>query len=144
MPVTLTSNYKEFLTEETVANIEDWCIEGDFDLEDALKFIDENDEHIFNAHYEDFIAQGEIIGYEIVDAFVSEFGWDDVQQCAEACMGTYRTEADFAEEYLSDMCDIPDCVVVDWQETWERNLYYDFTFVSMPDSYDGAMFRSHW
>lgn len=144
MPVTLTSNYKEFLTEETVANIEDWCIEGDFDLEDALEFIDENDEQTFNAFYEEYIEQGEKVGYAIVDAFVAEFGWEELNTCEERFVGTYRTEADFAEEYISDMCNIPDIVVVDWDETWNRNLYYDFTFVALPESYDGAMFRSHW
>ena len=40
MTITMTANYKEVLEPKTVEFIEENCIEGEYDLDDALKFID--------------------------------------------------------------------------------------------------------
>ena len=130
MAVTLTANYTETLTQETVANIQDWCIDGEFELRDALEFIDEHGEDNFNAYYEDYIDQGEKVGYDVVDAFIEEEGFCDVASCEDAYVGTYADGADFAEEFSNDSGEnIPDWIVVDWDMTWERGLSYDYTLV---------------
>lgn len=143
MTVTLTASYKETLSPETVSNIEEWCVEGDFELSDALTFIDEHDEDAFNSFYPDYVEQGEKVGYNVVDAYLEEFELADVAECEERFVGYYGSEAEFAEEYADDLgYSVPDFLVVDWQETWDRNLYYDFTFVRDING-EGFMFRQY-
>ena len=125
----MTANYKEVLKQETVDFIEENCIDGEYDLDDALKFIDEHNEDDFVAYYDEYIRCGEAIGYDAVDAFVEEMGClSYVENCDDKYRGEYRTEADFAEEYYSDLYDVPCALVVDWEATWESSLRYDFTF----------------
>ena len=145
MAVTLTANYTETLTQETVDNIQDWCIDGDFELKDALEFIDEHGEDNFNAYYPDYIDQGEKCGYDVVEAFIGEEGFCDIEHCEEAFVGVYADGATFAEEYANDSGDsIPDWVVVDWDLTWERGLAYDYTFVEGNGYRTGYVFRRYY
>jgi antirestriction protein len=138
MSITLTANYKEVLKQETVEFIEENCVEGEYDLDDALKFIDEHNEDDFVAYYDEYIRCGEAIGYDAVDAFVEEMGClSYVENCDDKYRGEYRTEADFAEEYYSDLYDVPCALVVDWEATWETSLRYDFTFC------DGYVFSDY-
>jgi antirestriction protein len=138
MSITLTANYKEVLKQETVEFIEENCVEGEYDLDDALKFIDEHNEDDFVAYYDEYIRCGEAIGYDAVDAFVEEMGClSYVENCDDKYRGEYRTEADFAEEYYSDLYDVPCALVVDWEATWESSLRYDFTFC------DGYVFSDY-
>ena len=138
MSITLTANYKEVLKHETVDFIEENCIDGEYDLDDALKFIDEHNEDDFVAYYDEYIRCGEAIGYDAVDAFIEEMGCISyVENCDDKYRGEYRTEADFAEEYYSDLYDVPCALVVDWEATWETSLRYDFTFC------DGYVFSDY-
>ena len=131
MTVTLTTNYKETLKLETVEFIEDNCIEGQYDLEDALKFIDEYGEEDFITYYDDYIEQGEKVGYDQVDAFIESFGISEVASCEDSYVGRYSSEAEFAEEFVTEVIgeSISPMVCVDWEETFERNLSYDFAVV---------------
>jgi antirestriction protein len=138
MSITLTANYKEVLKQETVEFIEENCVEGEYDLDDALKFIDEHNEDDFVAYYDEYIRCGEAIGYDAVDAFIEEMGCISyVENCDDKYRGEYRSEADFAEEYYSDLYDVPCALVVDWEATWETSLRYDFTFC------DGYVFSDY-
>jgi hypothetical protein len=137
MPVTLTNNYKEIFNEEIVNKIDEF-LEENYALEDILEFIDANSEEDFLNYYEEYVTQGENLGYDVVDAFVEEFGLSDVENAENAYVGEYRSEAEFAEEYTSEKYNIPSFVVVDWQETFECNLRHDFTFVN------GYVFRTYY
>jgi hypothetical protein len=137
MSVTFTANYKEIFHEE-IANKIDEFVDDCYSLQDILEFIDANSEEDFLHYYEDYVTQGENLGYDVVDAFVEEFGLSDVENAEEAYVGEYRSEAEFAEEYTSEQYDIPSFIVVDWQETFECNLRYDFTFVN------GYVFKTYY
>jgi regulator of RNase E activity RraB len=129
MSVTLTVNYKEILKAETVELIEEF-LEDNHDLNCMLEFIDEHDEDTFVTYYEDYVDQGEKVGYDVVDAFVGEEGFCDVEHCEDAYVGCYVDGATFAEELSEEMGEsIPDWIVVDWDMTWERGLSYDYTLV---------------
>ena len=129
MSVTLTVNYKEIFKADTVELIEE-LLEDNHDLNCILEFIDENDEDTFVTYYEDYVEQGENVGYDVVDAFVEENGFCDVEHCGEAYVGCYASGADFAEEYSNDCGDdIPVHIIVDWEATWDRSLCYDFDIV---------------
>jgi hypothetical protein len=135
MTITLTANYKEVLQPQTVEFIE----EGEYDLDSALKFIDEYNEDAFVAYYEEYVRTGESIGYDVVDTFIDHHGdVSYVDHVEEAYYGVYNSGADFAEEYYSENMynDLPVDLVIDWEATWKQNLYYDFDFV------DGYVFSS--
>ena len=131
MSLTLSANYKEVLQQETVDFIEENCIEGEYDLDDALKFIDEHSETDFVLFYDDYIKAGENIGYDVVDAFIDYHGVSYAEHAEEAYRGHYDSEADFAEEFTHEIYnEVPSYIVVDWQATWDQNLRYDFDFVN--------------
>jgi len=137
MAITLTANYTETLAEDTVSKIEELKDEL-YDLDDMLEFIDEHNESDFVAYYEEYCRCGEAIGYEAVDALIDELGdVSYIEDCDERYRGCYHNEAEFAEEFYTEMYDIPDAIVVDWEATWETMLRYDFTACS-----DGTSYRS--
>jgi len=132
----MTANYKEVLQPQTVEFIEENCIEGEYDLDDALKFIDEHGETDFVLFYDDYIKAGENIGYDVVDAFIDYHEVSYAEHAEDAYRGAYYSGADFAEEHYNSISDIPAFIVVDWEATWEQNLSYDYDFV------DGYVFSS--
>jgi len=140
MSIILSANYKEVLEQETVDFIEENCIEGEYDLDDALEFIDNHNEKDFVRYYDEYIRVGENLGYDVVDAFIEHQG--DVcyvENVEEAYHGYYDSKADFAEyHYRSIYDEVPFYIVVDWQATWDQNLRDDFDFV------DGYVFSSNF
>lgn len=144
MTVTLTANYKEVLAPATVEMIDNLQDEL-YDLEAMLTFIDENSEADFVEHYEEYVRVGEAIGYEAVDALIAESGIDYITDCDERYQGCYQSTADFAEEYHTSLGNyVPDGIEVDWEATWDRNLYYDFTACNDGQAYCPIhIFRDH-
>jgi hypothetical protein len=136
MSVTLTANYREVLASETVAKIDE-LIDETYCLEDMLTFIDEYNEKAFVEYYEEYVRCGEAIGYEAVDAYASENGIDNIDSCDERYRGCYSNEAEFAEEFYSELYEVPTALVVDWEATWDTSLRYDFTACN-----DGTSYRS--
>jgi hypothetical protein len=81
--------------------------------------------------YEEYVTQGEDLGYDVVDAFIGYHGISCVEYARDAYRGVYSSGADFAEEYYSDVYgDVPSFLVVDWEATWEQSMKYDFDFVN--------------
>ncbi len=138
MTVTLSANYKEIFATETVEKIDE-LLEDSYALEDILEFIDANNEDDFVAFYEEYVTQGEDIGYDVVDAFVGYHGLSCVENVRDAYRGVYSSGADFAEEFYNDVYgDVPSFLVVDWEATWEQSMRYDYDFV------DGFIFDSNF
>jgi len=135
--MTATETYKETLKPETVEFIEENCIEGEYELTDALEFIAEHNEDDFVQFYDEYIEQGERCGYDVVDSFIKENGIVNVEHCEDAFVGCYSSEADFVEEYIENVLevDILTWICVDYQATWDSSVRFDFTFV------DGYVFR---
>ena len=128
MTVTLTANYKEVLATDTVEKIDE-LLEDSYDLDDALKFIDEHNEADFVAYYEEYCRCGEAIGYEAVDALIAEMGdVSYVEECDERYRGQFDSTADYAEQFYNDVYgEVSSMLVVDWEATWESSLRYDMT-----------------
>lgn len=128
MTVTLTANYKEVLAAATVEKIDE-LIDEQYALDDMLEFIDEYNENDFVAYYEEYCRCGEAIGYDAVDALIGEMGCvSDIEGCDERFQGWYQSEADFTEDFYSNVYgDVPVVLVVDWQATWDSSFRYDFT-----------------
>jgi hypothetical protein len=144
MTVTLTASYQEMLNAETVEKIDE-LLDENYALEAMLTFIDEYNERAFINNYEEYVRCGEEIGYEAVDAFASEMGIDNITDCDDRYQGFYDDEAEFAEHFHNEMGNyVPDGIEVDWQATWDRNLYYDFTSCNDGSSYKSChIFRDH-
>lgn len=126
MTVTLTASYREMLTADTVSKIDE-LIEENYALDDILEFIDTYNERMFVDNYEEYVRCGEAIGYDAVDAYAEENGIDSIDGCDDRYRGVYESEADFAEQYYSELYDVPCALVIDWQATWDTSLRYDFT-----------------
>jgi hypothetical protein len=139
MAITLTANYKEVFSTETVAKIDE-LVEDNYALDDILEFIDANSEVDFISYYEDYVKVGENIGYDVVDAFVKLHGdMGYVTDVEDAFRGVYHDEETFAEEYYEDSFgELPPFLVIDWKATWKQTLSYDFDFV------DGYVFDSNF
>jgi hypothetical protein len=138
MPVTMTTNYKEIYAASTLMRIEA-LLEDNYALDDMLEFIDVNSEDYFISFYEEYVEQGENLGYDVVDAFVGYHGFSCVEHVGDAYRGSYDSEAEFAEEFTTDIHgEMPSFVVIDWQATWDHNLRYDFDFI------DGFVFSSNF
>jgi antirestriction protein len=127
MAITLTANYKEVLTAETVEKIDE-LLEENYALDDMLEFIDERNENWFVKYYEEYVRCGEEIGYSAVDALIDEMGsMSDIEDCDKRYRGEWESTAHFAEEFYSIDTNIPDGIVVDWEATWDSSLHYNYT-----------------
>ncbi len=138
MPVTLSTNYKEIYSTDTVEKIDE-LVEQNYEITDILEFIDQYSEDQFIDFYEDYVDQGEDLGYDVVDSFIELHGIGCVTYCREAYQGKYYSTEYFAEEFTNDVHGgVPDYIVVDWEKTWEQCLSYDFDFVN------GLVFSSNF
>jgi len=127
MTVTLTASYREMLAANTVEKIDE-LIDENYALDDMLEFIDTYNENDFVAYYEEYVRCGEAIGYDAVDALIGENGeCSCIEDCDSRFRGWYQSEADFAEEFYSELYEVPSALVIDWQATWDTALRYDFT-----------------
>ena len=79
-------------------------------------------------------------GQDAVDAFLKFWEDCDLDNFEDVYQGRYEDEADFAEQYTTDVygLDIPSFVIVDWQATWDEGLRYDYEFQ------DGHVFSNNW
>jgi hypothetical protein len=79
-------------------------------------------------------------GRDAVDAFLELYSEDDLESFEEAYQGRYDSEAEFAEQFTTDVYgfDVPSFVVVDWDATWNCGLRYDYDFE------DGFVFNKNW
>ena len=128
MTVTLTTNYKDFLTTQAVEKVEE-LLEDNYSLDDMLEFIDTYNENDFINYYEEYVRCGEAIGYEAVDALIEENGeCSCIEDCDDRYRGVYESTADFAEQFVTDVYGAPESIlVIDWEATWDSSLRYDYT-----------------
>lgn len=117
---------------DSASNLISVLQEDNHDLDDMLNFIEQYCQEDFVAHYEEYVRLGSIAeeySYTAVDAFIDEFGIDALDGFEDSYQGEYESGADFAEQMCDDMgYKVPDFVVVDWENTWESNLSYDYAF----------------
>lgn len=112
----------------TVEKIDTLDEEG-YDYDSMIEFLKEHTESDFINYYEEYVNLSEQHSYEVVDAFLEEFGFDNLSSIEDAYYGSYDSEEEFAETFFDEMgYEIPDFVVVDWESTWNSNLQYDFVF----------------
>lgn len=130
MAITLTATYRDILKADTVAYIDELAgDDGEYGLPCILEFIDEYGEDNFKEYYELYVSQGEDIGYDVVDAWVTENDFDELHKLEDIYFGEFANGAELAMHVADEEgVYVPDFISVDWDETWD-NLQSDYTEV---------------
>jgi hypothetical protein len=86
-------------TQEYIAGL----VEDSYYEEDIYVFINEYGEDTFVKYYEDFVRIGESVSYDAVDAFVAEFGFDNLDNFDDAYNGEWSDFDSFAENFFNEI-----------------------------------------
>ena len=126
--------YAEALLEE--------LLEDGHDLDEMKGFIEIFGSKAFYENYEDYLRMIDQYDQETVDAFLgADFDIDDISKLEYAYYGCCDSEEEFAENFVTEcygLPDMPSWIKIDWSETWEDGLSWDYTF------YDGYVFCNHY
>jgi hypothetical protein len=118
-----TEFYTELLTAQGKINkMVEYTIE-DEDNEDVLRLIREGHPH------------------DAIYTFIELYGEECVEFFPDSYQGEFQSGAEFAQ-YITEECypmrDFPCHVVIDWEQTWDSGLRYDYDFQ------DGYIFYSNF
>ena len=113
-------------------------VEDNYALDDILEFLKEYNGDDLIAYYIDYVIQGDRVGFDVVDAFLQENDISDVPRVEDIYMGQYQSAADFAENYFNDIMDVPSALVIDWTDTFQQSLGYDYEYIN------GCVFQLNW
>ena len=131
-----------FPTEEHVQEHLEGLLEDGHDKDEMKEFIKTHGNKDFMCYYEDYARMIDQYDQETVDAFLETFDMMDVEHLEDAYHGQYDSEEEFTENFVSDMGyiqnDLPYWIKIDWKETWEDGLSWDYTFSS------GYVFSNNW
>lgn len=110
-------------------------VEDSYAVDDIYDFIAEYGEDEFVEHYENYVEFGESHSYEAVDAFIEEFGIENLNSFEDSYRGVWESKEQYAENFVSDCYSIdnPSFIEIDWEATFD-NL--DCTYV------DGFVFET--
>ena len=92
-----------FATEEHVQEHLEGLLEDGHDEEEMREFIKTHGNSDFMCYYEDYARMVDEYDQETVDAFLEEFDLMDVEHLQDAYYGQYSSEAEFAENFVTDM-----------------------------------------
>lgn len=123
---------------DTQLDITEMVNEQGYPLNDIRDFVEQYGEEAYCAgHYVTWCELTEQTGAdnEAIEAYVDEVGIDNIGGFEDAYHGEFDSEAEFAEEYYTNIMCYQDVeravergIVVDWQATWDTNLRYDFAY----------------
>ena len=100
----------------------------DFDKEDILSYWERFQDMEW---IREFFNAVENFGETVVDSFIDIWSIDDIEHIEDAFHGYADSEAQFAEELVTDCYygnEQPYWVVTDWQATWDSALRFDYDF----------------
>lgn len=132
---TLTKPVGEWFTAlsaDLQADITEMVNENGYPLSDIEEFVENYGADAYSKGY--YVAWCELTedGHDndAIEAFVDEFGIQEIERFEDAYYGEYGSENEFAEQYTTDCytLSMPEWVVVDWQATWDTELSDSFTY----------------
>jgi hypothetical protein len=103
-----------------------------YPIDDVRDFVEVyGSKALLEGHYETWAEIDESFDQDAIEAFVEEFGIENIEHFENAYSGVYESEEQFAEEYFTECMDvqIPEGIVVDWEQTWDCNLRYNYSFL---------------
>ena len=131
-----------FATEEHVQEHLEGLLEDGHDEDEMRECIETHGNSDFMCYYEDYAKMVDEYDQETVDAFLAEFDLMDIEYLRDAYYGQYDSEQVFAENFVSECYglprDFPSWIKIDWKETWEDGLSWDYTFNN------GYVFCNNW
>ena len=131
-----------FTDEEHAQELLQEFVEDGHDLDEMKEFIETHGHKAFYDNYEDYVKVVDQYDQETVDAFLEDFDIDDITRLEDAYYGCFDSEEEFTENFVSECyglpVDMPTWIKIDWKETWEDGLSWDYTFVN------GYVFCNHW
>ena len=131
-----------FTTDEHAQEHLEGLLEDGHDEDEMKEFIETHGAKDFVCYYEDYARMVDEYDQETVDAFLEEFDLMDVEHLQDAYYGQYDSEAEFAENFVTDMGyaqhDMPYWIAIDWEKTWDDGLSWDYTFNN------GYVFCNNW
>ena len=133
MPVTLTSNYRDVLQDNTLKMI-DALLEEEYNLGEMLAFIDKHGEFDFKNYFEDYKHWAGYYNFEVVDFFVEKFGLDRLADLPDIYVGTFDHETALVDHHMEvteNRC--PDWLCIDYPGTLHWLLYTDEYLVCESD-----------
>ena len=135
MPVTLSSNYKEVFSKETVEKIEE-LTEYSYELDDILSFLDTYGEDKFE-YVEAYLEAVNNIycddGKEVIDRWVDNNGIEYVEGIEDLYQGNYQSVEEFIDELELIDYDIPSWLVIDYEATWDSAIRFDYDKIEDPN-----------
>ncbi len=138
MPVTMTSNYKEVFSKETVEKIEE-LTEYSYELNEVLDFLDTYGEEKLE-YLEVYLEEINDIGIddakEVIDNYIEYNGIEYIEGCGELYQGNYQSVEEFIDELELIDYDIPSWLVIDYEATWESALRFDYDKIESSYGYD--------
>ena len=138
MPVTMTSNYKEVFSKETVEKIEE-LTEYSYELNEVLDFLDtygEDKVEYVEAYLDAISNLGIDDAKEVIDNYAEYNGIEYVEGCDELYQGNYTDVEQFIDELELIDYDIPSWLCIDYEATWESALRFDYDKIDSTYGYD--------
>jgi hypothetical protein len=131
------------LTGEAQTLITEMVNEQGYPLSDLQEFVEEfGEEYLLDGTYLEWEQLSNDYHEDAIAAFVAIEGINELTYRAftSAYLGQWDSPADFAEEWFLEHqgYDIPDGIVVDWEQTYDNSLDEDFI------NEDGYFFNRHW
>ena len=130
-----------FTDEEHAQELLNELLEDGHDVDEMKEFIETHGAKEFYENYEDYARMVDQYDQETVDAFLEDFDIDDISRLEDAYYGQYDSEEEFAENFVTEcygLPDMPSWIKIDWEETWEDGLSWDYTFTN------GYVFCNHY
>ena len=130
-------------TDEALAlnALEEYLEEGE-DRDEMEAFIEEHGLKSFYTHFDEYREMVKQYDQDTVDAYLgADFDIDDISRVEDAYYGCFDSEEEFAENFVNECYGLPDMpywIKIDWSETWEDGLSWDYTF------YNGFVFCNHF
>ena len=137
------------MQEETQEKLDGLNLLYNWEYNEMCDFIESHGEETFRDHYESYHRLVDEYGMELVNNFADHFDIETVEHFEEMYQGQHETGSNFAEhicEELGYIRDLPAWVSVNWQETWDNALSYDYFEIDcdMSDYTYGHIFRNSW
>ena len=130
-----------FTDEEHAQQLLEELLEDGHDVDEMKEFIETHGAKEFYENYEDYLKMIDMYDQETVDAFLEDFDIDDISKLEDAYYGYYDSEEEFTENFVTEcygLPDMPSWIKIDWSETWEDGLSWDYTYTN------GYVFCNHY
>ena len=139
----MENSTKQKLSKETLELIEELQDSYGLEREDLLSFIKEHGEDNFNDYADTYYELLETKDQQIIDDWLEIFSIEDIEHLEENYEGQWESGADYAENTCTECGyiphDIPTWIKIDWEETWDDGLSWDYSI-----SDNGHVFRTSW